>query len=325
MTPAPTILSIGDTVVDAFIELIDAHVTCKVDTSNCILYGVGNSANAAVSGAKLGIRSVLLTHLGQDDNGDKSVQALADAGVNTNLCLRDSTAKTNYHYVLWYKPERTILVKHEQYNYNFPIEIAKLTTMPDWVYLSSLGGGTEQYHDDMMEWVGEHPDINIVFQPGTFQMKLGRDRLAAIYSKSNLFFCNIDEAERILDLPESGNRDHDHIKTILASIYALGPKVVVLTDGPAGAYLFDGDTYLYCPMYPDCAPPLERTGAGDAYASTFTAFYAQGLSIRDCMMRAPINSMNVVQHVGAQAGLLTLEQLSDYLAKAPEDYKVVEI
>jgi hypothetical protein len=39
------------------------------------------------------------------------------------------------------------------------------------------------------------------------------------------------------------------------------------------------------------------------------------------MMWAPINSMAVVQEVGAQRGLLSKEKLLEYLKNAPVDYK----
>jgi hypothetical protein len=39
----------------------------------------------------------------------------------------------------------------------------------------------------------------------------------------------------------------------------------------------------------------------------------------------PINSMSVVQKVGAQEGLLTLEKLEEYLKNAPADYKAKKI
>ena len=40
---------------------------------------------------------------------------------------------------------------------------------------------------------------------------------------------------------------------------------------------------------------------------------------------APINSMNVVQNLGAQAGLLGKADVEKYLAEAPTDYKVTEL
>ena len=79
------------------------------------------------------------------------------------------------------------------------------------------------------------------------------------------------------------------------------------------------------PPYPDQKPPLERTGAGDAFASTFVAALALGLSPEEAIRWAPINSASVVQYVGAQKGLLTKEELEQNLHAAPVSYKLQEI
>jgi len=39
----------------------------------------------------------------------------------------------------------------------------------------------------------------------------------------------------------------------------------------------------------------------------------------------PINSMSVVQHIGAQAGLVSREALLEYLKNAPEHYVAKKI
>jgi hypothetical protein len=45
-----------------------------------------------------------------------------------------------------------------------------------------------------------------------------------------------------------------------------------------------------------------------------------GKSIPEALKWGPINSMSVVQFVGAQQGLLTEAVLEKYLAEAPADY-----
>jgi ribokinase len=65
---------------------------------------------------------------------------------------------------------------------------------------------------------------------------------------------------------------------------------------------------------------VDRTGAGDAFASTFTAAIILGKTPAEALAWGPINSMSVVQHIGAQAGLLTRTALEDFLAKGPADY-----
>ncbi|KKT12365.1 MAG: Sugar kinase, ribokinase family [Candidatus Azambacteria bacterium GW2011_GWC2_43_27] len=160
-----------------------------------------------------------------------------------------------------------------------------------------------------------HPEIKLAFQPGTFQMKFGKETLAGIYKRTDIFFCNKEEARRIL-----ATEEHD-IAKLLKMTAVLGPKIVVITDGVNGAYSYDGAEALFMRPYPDPKPPLERTGAGDAFASTFVAALALGLSIKDALKWAPVNPMSVVQQVGAQAGLLTREQIEEYLKKTPPDYE----
>jgi sugar/nucleoside kinase (ribokinase family) len=73
-------------------------------------------------------------------------------------------------------------------------------------------------------------------------------------------------------------------------------------------------------MYPDPKPPVDRTGAGDSFSSTFTTALALGKDIPTALSWGPINSMSVVQYIGAQEGLLTREKLEQYLKNAPADY-----
>jgi ribokinase len=231
------------------------------------------------------------------------------------MILEQVGAKTNYHYVLKYGADRTILVKHEPFNYKFQAPVVP----PSFVYLSSIGPNTENYHDEIANYLEANPEVKLTFQPGTFQMKLGKEKLSRIYARTEIFVCNVEESQRILNSKETD------VKILMAEIRKLGPKIVCITDGPKGAYASNGENDYFMPIYPDPKEPVSRTGAGDAFASTFTSAIALGKSIEEALSWAPINSMNVVQYVGAQKGLLTREQLEEYLSKAPEDYKVRKI
>lgn len=324
-------LAIGDITTDAFITLEDASVHCDINNDDCticmrfgdkvpykkvdVVPAVGNSANASVAAARLGLNAAFLGWIGDDQNGKDCVEALQHDKVDTSLVQTEAGKPTNYHYVLSFNAERTILVNHTEFNYQLP----ELTTEPKLVYLSSLAPNSLPYHEQIADYLEAHPNVLLAFQPGTFQMKLGYEKMKRMYQRSDLFFCNVQEAQRILETT------NDDIKHLLSEMHARGPKIAVITDGPKGAYAYDGTDYYQVPMYPDPQPPVERTGAGDSFSSTFTAFYAAGMSIEDCLLRAPINSMSVVQYVGAQKGLLTKEQIDDYLAKKPDYYIVKKI
>jgi sugar/nucleoside kinase (ribokinase family) len=324
-------LAIGDTVTDAFIKLKDAEVNCKLNNENCELcvrYGdkvpyesvevctaVGNSANAAVSAARLGLNSSLYSYVGGDQNGKDCLASLEKDGVITKYVHVDPNNKTNYHYVLWYDVDRTILIKHEHYNYDF-----KLEDKPKWIYLSSLGENTVPFQTQIVDYVEQNPDVKLAFQPGTFQLKMDQNLLNRIYKNTEVFFCNVEEAQKIL------NEQSRDLKVLLRKIADMGPKTAVITDGINGAYAYETtkpEDFWFMPVYPHT--PYERTGAGDAFASTVVSCLAMGKGIDEALTWGPINSMSVVQQVGAQKGLLSQEKLLEYLKNAPEEYKLKKI
>ena len=330
-------LAVGDLVIDHFIKLQDAEVTCDIDKENCkiamrwgdkipyekvdVVKSVGNSPNAAVSAARLGLASALMSHVGQDEDGEACMRTLEKQKVITDFMTEEAGKATNNHYVLSYNAERTILIKHEAFTYDLAGQTSG-KPVPTWLYFSSVGEDSMQYHKDIAKWVAEN-DIKMALQPGTFQISLGYDKLKFIYESCELFFCNKEEAQRILK-----SESHE-IRELAEGIHALGPNIVCITDGPNGAYTLDkrdgADDLWFIPMYPDPKPPVDRTGAGDAFSSTFTAALSAGKTVEEALSWGPINSMNVVQYVGAQEGLLTKAELEEHLANAPEDYKSKKI
>ncbi len=323
-------LAIGDIVTEPFIRLKDANVHCKINAEDCEIcmrwgdkipydydvpmYAVGNSANAAVAAARLGLNTSLRAYVGDDTPGKMCLEKLTQEHVDTSLMVTEAGKQTNHHYVLWYETERTILVKHEEFSYTTP----QLTEGPKWVYLSSLASNSAPYHEQITLWLSQFPETKLTFQPGTFQMKLGTEALKGIYARTDLFVVNKEEAQRIV-----GMEPTDDKKLLLDTLMTLGPKQVIITDDRKGAYAKSAQgAYYYIPMYPDQPAPFERTGAGDSFASSVTAALALGKSFEEALLWGPINAMSVVMKVGAQEGLLSREKLEEYLTKAPADYKL---
>ncbi len=328
---SPFILTIGDIVTDAFIKLKDdeAEVTEQSDGSKRlsmdfgskppyeqvdIVQAVGNSANAAVSLSRLGLRAGLMAFIGDDQPGKDSLKYLSDENVDTSTVSVQEGFKSNYHFALRYGADRTILIKYEDYAYNWQ----EPTVKPNWIYLSMLSENSWQLHEDMMKYLNNNPEIKLAFQPGTFHFKWGVEKLSEIYKRSYIVFMNREEAAMVTGKPLKS------VKDLAFALHELGPDIVVITDGPNGAYVSGEYKFLSMPNYPDPAPPYDRTGAGDAFSSTMVAALALGESLETAISWAPINSMSVVQKLGAQAGLLDKDALLSYMKTAPEDYKVQE-
>ena len=324
------VLAVGDVVTDAFIKLLDDHAWVQDDDGKKtlsmpfgtkvpfdhaeVIEAVGNASNAAVAFTRLGLKSGLVSNVGDDSWGRDIIKSLHEKKVDTRFVHINPEKVSNYHYVLWYKEERTILIKHEDYEYHWPR--FRNPDMPKWLYFSSISErAIDDYHDAIVKWLSRYPDIKLAFQPGTFQMNAGVEKLKLIYARSECVIVNREEAVNVF------GGDYHNIHNLLDAMHATGVKIAVITDGPNGAYASDGENRYKMPIYPDLGPPIERTGAGDAFASTFVAALMLGASTEEALRWAPINSMNVVQHVGAQSGLLTMSGLIDLLSKAPDWYK----
>lgn len=325
-------IAIGDTATDVFIKLEDdsgAKVEGIADTPSyrislpfaakipykevVTIPGVGNAPNATVSAARLGLRSALVACVGEDQPGDETISSLSKLGVGTSFITKESGKCTNYSYILWYKDDRTILRRKEEFNYVLP----KIGT-PLWIYISSIGSNTLGIYDELLEFLERNPSVKLAFQPGTKEISLG-ERLSRIYKRADIYFSNVEEAETILGINTLG------IEELTKRFHELGPKTVVITDGPKGAYAYDGANLYKQLPYPDIKPPYERTGAGDAFASTTVSAIALGKDLPTALEWGAVNSMSVVQEVGAQKGLLSREKIEEYLKKAPAEFQTKKL
>lgn len=323
-------VAIGDMTTDAFIKLKDAEELMDHGVRElCVRFGdkvpfeemievraVGNAANAAVAAKRVGLSSALIARVGADENGKNCRETLKGNGVSDEYVETQEGLPTNYHYVLWFGAERTILVKQTPFTYSMPA----FESPPKYLYLTSLGESAKEFHHEIAKYVSEHPETKLIFQPGTFQMKLGAEELKDVYAVTEIFFCNKEEAQRILNSTETD------VKKLMEGIRALGPKIVVVTDGPNGSNILDASgAAWHMPMYPDFAPPVSRTGAGDATASTTTAYIALGLPAHEALMRGLINAASVVQGIGAQTKLLPHDEIEALYEKRPADFKATAL
>lgn len=327
----PSILTIGDIASESLITFEGNNVEVAGTKSNRKIMldlgsriscqgghvhdAAGSAANTAVAFAKLGVQPSLMSWLGGDTAGRQSLAYLQSQGVDMSGVSVDKYSRSNYHYVLRHGAERTILASYESFHYAWYDPACQ----PDWVFLSMISDDSWELHQSLTQYLSANPSVKLAFQPGASHLNWGRDRLADIYKRSEVVIMNVDEAMMVTE------RKARNIPTLLKNIHKLGAKNVVLTDGPKGAYAFDGQSAIQVPGYPDPADPIDRTGAGDAFAATLVAELSKGKELKDALLRAPINSMSVVQHIGAQSGLLSSKMIDEYLQTSPDDYVVQPI
>lgn len=325
---APSVLAVGDIITDAFIKLSEEYAEVSTDQEGYkrlsfelgaklpyeavdIVKAVECSPNAAVSMSRLGLNASLMTWIGDDETGTEMVKYLKEQGVGVDNIVVERGKKSNYHYVLRYGADRTKLQKFEDYRYEWHEPAEK----PDWLYLGVLGEKTWPLHESILAYLEANPEMKLCFQPGMYHLMWGAEKLAGLYRRAEIVIMNREEAAQVT------GRSREDVAELVNGLHDMGVKVAVVTDGPDGAYASaTGEELLFMPNYPDPQKPLDRTGAGDAFASTITAALALGEPLGTALTWAPINSMSVVQQMGAQTGLLSRSQIDAWLEKAPTDY-----
>jgi sugar/nucleoside kinase (ribokinase family) len=158
--------------------------------------------------------------------------------------------------------------------------------------------------------VGEYvqkKDAHLAFNPGSIQLHEGVESFAFLLPLTTVLFINKEEAEIIAG--EKGTVAH-----LLKRIHAKGVKVVSITCGEMGSYAIDEHGTIYQKDAVAC-PVVEKTGAGDAYASGFLASYLHTGNVERSMSWGLHNSASVIGQAGAQSGLLTKKELEERVIK----------
>jgi len=309
------LITIGDSTIDTFIRIHDATVECDINHRECkicvkygdkipvdsIAHGVaGNAANVAVGCSKLGLNTAIYTNLGGDDQGKTIKEILEKERVASDYIKLNHGKVSNLSVVLTFQGERTIFVYHQDWDYRLP-NLANTS----WVYLTSMAQSftNSNIMDEVCRYI-DKSKARLAFGPGTYQLKADIKRYPKILEKCEIIFVNLEESKRILEISESEIvNEHD----LLSKMLLLGPKTVVITDGANGSYTSDGNRNLKIGIFP--TKLVEKTGAGDAYASGFMAAIISRMPLEEAMVWGAINAACAITETGTQNGLLTKEQL----------------
>lgn len=319
------VIAIGDTTQDIFLKMTDASLQCDIDGKNCRLCfdyaqkigvdqktdipAVGNAANHAIGAARLGLTSAIYTIVGKDDQGEKTKEVFLENNVDVSYLTFDEHHGTNLSVVINFRAERTIFVYHEPRAYQLPKDMKPA----QWIYLTSASGsGVDDLHAYALEYLKRNPSVKLAFNPGTYQMRLGLQKLMPLLQRSDILFLNREESAAVLEVVS-----HD-IPTLIKRFHEVGVKIMVMTDGPAGSYVSDGKKIYFLDIFK--GPVIERTGAGDAYGSGFLSALVKGKPITEAMLWGNGNSTSVVQYIGAREGLLT----EDSMEKMIEENKSIK-
>lgn len=304
-TNIPTIITIGKATQDVFLKsdefdpklegrIAYTHLPlgAKLDVEETIFATGGNATNVATTIARQGLHSRYIWTLGVDPASTAIVQELDREGIDTSLVKHREDHFASYSTVLLAPSgERTILNYHGHSMQPGDMhEALGSVEAADWFYPSALGSY------ELLRGVidrARHLGASVMLNPATSELE-DIPKLKAILEDVDVLCVNREEMSMIVE----GNTIEELVRHGLHYC-----SVVIVSDGPRGVCASDGKTLVNAGMYED-VPVVDRTGAGDAFASGFLSRWARGDSLRESVMFASANSTSVVSRIGAKAGIL---------------------
>lgn len=319
MTRHYNVITVGETTIDAFMTLADATKSMHMEGENggvCFRHGAkidvdrydfeigGNATNVAVGLTRLGVKSTLVSETGDDEFSIKIRNCLAKERIERTF-ITETPGPSNFSVIINFKGDRTIFVQDVERKHNFHL----YDVTADLIYLTSLGRDWVKPYTYILDFV-EKTGTSLAFNPGSRQLKEGKDIIRKVLQRTKIIFLNKEEAEIILTGKQTMHNDREYIHDLMKKVQKLGPSTVVLTNGKKGSYALDDKEEFHYHSTLE-GEVVERTGAGDAYTAGFLAACMYGLSLPKAMEWGSHNATSVVGKVGAHPGLLSKIEMEE--------------
>ncbi|MDO8582862.1 MAG: carbohydrate kinase family protein [bacterium] len=252
----------------------------------------GGAVNAAVTFARQGFKTAALFRVGNDSAGESIVREVEKEGITAWAHTAHSEATGQSAILLYPSGERTVLA-HRGAADSMPLKEIPFTKLAaKWVYIAPANISAP-----VIEAIVDHcyaQGILVALNPSAVYCADRGALLRPLLSKIKVLLTNREEAGMI-----TGG--------VFADLDELVDGICVMTDGPRGVQVSDGNRIYTAGIFPD-KNLVSRTGAGDAFGSGFVAGLIRKEDVAYAIRLASANATAVTEHLGAHNGALTRAQ-----------------
>jgi ribokinase len=297
------IVTFGGAVVDVFVDtdlpekgsFMYYSVGSKISIKNIRFDTGGGGTNTAVAFSRLGFKTGCMTKVGDDNDGKTILGVLKKEKVKF-LGKIEKNSVSGHSIVLDSKEHDRTILTYKGVNNNLRFEELHATKVKTkWLYLSSLRGESFKAQKKLSELLF-NKGVKIAFNPSEYLIR--EENLTSLLEKCEILILNKEEAQLLLD------KNKIRIYDVLLGLKSLGPKIVVVTDRDRPVMAYDG--FRRYRLVPHKVKVVERTGAGDAFASGFVAGQMAGKSMEYSLKLGLKESESVIRYFGAKNKLLRM-------------------
>ncbi|MBE0446968.1 MAG: carbohydrate kinase family protein [Actinobacteria bacterium] len=278
----------------------------KVSIESAYISDGGGACNAATAFARLGLKVAPYMNVGRDEMGEQIILELVQEGADTQLIRMDEKLLTGTSVILIPAGigDRTILF-YSGANRNLRIRDWQKIEDTSWFYVGPITREAPELPHQIADFA-QQKSIKMANNPGLGQIELGFEYMSPVLEMLDVLIVNRAEATLLLRSKDPSISISDN-RQLAAELIKTGPKIVAVTCGSEGSYATEGgEIYFQEAIKTDIA---DVTGAGDSFGSTFVAAIIMGYDIKAAMLMAAINAASVVSQLGAQEGLLRLDEI----------------
>ena len=280
----------------------------------------GDALNAVCDLTRLGVKSGLLTVLGNDPWGHAVLADLQRKGVDTSAVQVRDDFRTGVSYVL-VEPnaERHFAIAFEEnmlplHNSDISDELLLSTKHIHAASCNSLGS----MDDELAELFCRAHKLGVTTSMDSGQDHTGQwfDRIRETIKYCDIFFPSHYEAVHYCNETTDVLEMKEFFRDTGVKIFGvkLGEKGIFVTD-------FKEDLFMK-PLFE--GSPVDTTGAGDAFCSTFVAGIIRGMSIRDAAAMGQAQAAHIISTVGANTGAVNMKTLVEYCRRFGYDIDIKE-
>ncbi len=283
----------------------------KISSEDVSLTFGGGGMNTAVSFSLMGLKTSSIIGLGDDWFASSIVKELKKNNINTNNLQIFTGVHSGFSFIVNYgNYHEHVLFTHRGANSFLGIMPQDLRGIDaKWFYIASLSGKDSLVEKNIKTILtyAKKKKIKIAWNPGVLQLEKGSKYFKKYLKQIEFFNINFEEARALCG---SDSKKVNEIEILLETIYSWGPKIVSITCGHKGAYVYDGKEVTHEKILK--VKSINTTGAGDAFGSSFVSGLILNYDIKKSLRLAMIRSCTVITKVGAQVGLLNGNQLKKF-------------
>lgn len=257
----------------------------------------GGGSNTAATLANMGLKTALLSQVGNDLAGKEVIRVMKKFKVNINLLKIHDQEETGYSVIFIDKTgDKTALVFRGASDFTYFNNLPKNKLNTNWFFITSLNGNIQMLQKIFS--LAKKNKIKVAWNPGGAELDLGKNKLKNLLKNTDVLLLNLKEARR-LTATKTNN-----IKKLFGNLRKLNQKgILCITGGKKGAWVEDGNTLVWADIFNLLI--VNATGAGDAFGSGFVAgLILYKNNIQKALQLGMLNSNSVVTKMGAKHGLL---------------------